>query len=150
MWREQGFWLDINYGNYPYITSSYTLPYSACSLGFPPQKIRNIYGACKIYDTRVGVDPDFPDSLLENEVLNKIAVVGNEFGSTTGRKRKVNWLDLDKLVMAINISGTTHIIISKVDILEKVESYSLILNKTILNFTDITAIKNEIKVLNEK
>ena len=147
----QGFWLDINYGNYPYITSSYTLPYSACSLGFPPQKLRNIYGACKIYDTRVGVDPDFPDSLLENEVLNKIAVVGNEFGSTTGRRRKVNWLDLDKLVMAINISGTTHVIISKVDILEKVESYSLILNEKILNFTDITGIKNEInKVLNEK
>ena len=147
----QGFWLDINYGNYPYITSSYTLPYSACSLGFPPQKLRNIYGACKIYDTRVGVDPDFPDSLLENEVLNKIAIVGNELGSTTGRRRKVNWLDLDKLVRAINISGTTHVIISKVDILEKVESYSLILNEKILNFTDITGIKNEInKVLNEK
>ena len=60
----QGFWLDINYGNYPYITSSNTLPYSACSLGFPPQLIKNIYGAVKIYDTRVGTDPDFPESFI--------------------------------------------------------------------------------------
>ena len=74
----QGFWLDINYGNYPYVTSSNTLPYSACSLGFSPQKIRHIYGAVKIYDTRVGVDPDFPDKLLEDEVLNKIAIIGKE------------------------------------------------------------------------
>ena len=57
----QGVWLDINHGNYPYVTSSNPLPYGACSLGFPPQKIRNIYGAAKIYDTRVGKDPDFPD-----------------------------------------------------------------------------------------
>ena len=82
------------------------MPYRACSLGFPPQKIRNIY------DTRVGVDPKFPDSLLKIDILNKIAEVGNEFGTTTGRRRKVNWLNLDKLIKAINISGTTHIIIS--------------------------------------
>ena len=147
----QGFWLDINYGNYPYITSSYTLPYSACSLGFPPQKIRNIYGASKIYDTRVGVDPEFPDSLLEFDILNKIADIGNEFGTTTGRRRKVNWLNLDKLIKAINISGTTHIIISKVDILEKVNSYSLILNNEIKNFNNINEMKKDInKILDEK
>ena len=147
----QGFWLDINYGNYPYITSSYTLPYSSCSLGFPPQKIRNIYGACKIYDTRVGVDPDFPDSLLEFNILNKIADIGCEFGATTGRRRKVNWLNMDKLIQAINISGTTHIIISKVDILEKVNSYSIILNKKIVNYSNINEMKNDINnLLNDK
>ena len=59
----QGFWLDIEYGNYPYVTSSSTLPYGACSLGFSPKIIRRIYGAVKIYDTRVGYDPDFPDEL---------------------------------------------------------------------------------------
>ena len=122
----QGFWLDINYGNYPYITSSNTLPYSACSLGFPPQKIRNIYGAAKIYDTRVGVDPDFPDSLLTDETLNEIAIVGNEFGTTTGRARKVNWLDMDRLVGAINISGCTHIVISKTDVLENIGKFKLL------------------------
>ena len=52
----QGFWLDINQGNYPYVTSSVTLPYGACSLGFPPQLIRNIYGASKIYDTVCSVE----------------------------------------------------------------------------------------------
>ena len=122
----QGFWLDINYGNYPYITSSTTLPYSACSLGFPPQKIRHIYGAAKIYDTRVGIDPDFPDSLLEDETLNQIAIVGNEFGTTTGRARKVNWLDVDRLVGAINISGCTHVIISKIDVLKEIGKYKIL------------------------
>ena len=124
----QGFWLDINYGNYPYITSSITLPYSACSLGFPPQRIRNIYGAAKIYDTRVGIDPDFPDSLLEDETLNQIALIGNEFGTTTGRARKVNWLDIDRLAQAINISGCNHIVISKTDVLEKVGKFKILNN----------------------
>jgi adenylosuccinate synthase len=121
----QGFWLDIDFGNYPYVTSSCTLPYSACSLGFPPQYIRNIYGAAKIYDTRVGIDTEFSDDLLNDETLNKIAHVGNEFGTTTGRLRKVNWLNLEKLIEAINISGTTHVIISKTDILEKIGIFKL-------------------------
>ena len=128
----QGFWLDINYGNYPYITSSYTLPYSACSLGFPPQKIRKIYGAAKIYDTRVGVDPEFNEELLNDSVLNKIAEIGNEFGTTTGRMRKVNWLNLDKLVKSINISGTTDVIISKVDVLEIISVFKYIWNEKII------------------
>ena len=65
----QGFWLDINHGNYPYVTSSNTLPYGACSLGFPPQLIRKIYGASKIYDTRSGIDPFFPETLLKDNEL---------------------------------------------------------------------------------
>jgi adenylosuccinate synthase len=140
----QGFWLDINYGNYPYITSSTTLPYSACSLGFPPQRIRDIYGAAKIYDTRVGIDPDFPDSLLEDKILNEIALVGNEFGTTTGRARKVNWLDTDRLIKAINISGCTHIIISKTDVLEKVGRFR-ILNSD-MEYRDLDELQ---KVINE-
>lgn len=143
----QGFWLDINYGNYPYITSSTTLPYSACSLGFPPQRIRHIYGAAKIYDTRVGVDPDFPDSLLQNETLNEIALVGNEFGTTTGRARKVNWLDADKLIQAINISGCTHCVISKTDVLEKIGKFR-ILNSDMeyRNLDELKTVINEILI----
>ena len=134
----QGFWLDINQGNYPYVTSSYTLPYSACSIGFPPQKIRHIYGAAKIYDTRVGVDPDFGDELLEDEKLNKIAIEGNEFGTTTGRARKVNWLNLEKLEEAINVSGTTHLIISKIDVLEKLGYYRILhLSEPLLNMKEL-------------
>jgi adenylosuccinate synthase len=115
----QGFWLDINYGNYPYITSSTTLPYGACSLGFSPKLINNIYGASKIYDTRSGIDPDFPPELLDNPELKQIALLGEEYGATTGRPRIVNWLNLDKLIKAITISGTTHVIISKTDIVNK-------------------------------
>ena len=137
----QGFWLDINYGNYPYITSSTTLPYGACSLGFSPKKIRNIYGASKIYDTRSGTDPLFPDSLLKDTHFESIGKAGEEYGTTTGRKRKVKWLNLDKLVEAINYSGTTDIIISKVDILKIVNKYEIIFKNKNVKFTDIDEMK---------
>ena len=141
----QGFWLDIDHGNYPYVTSSITLPYSACSLGFPPQKIKNIYGAAKIYDTRVGVDPDFDDSLLNDEDLNSIALIGNEFGTVTGRGRKVNWLNLEKLIDAINISGTNVVIISKTDVLEKLGKFKLSDNTTFENLENMKIhIKNKL------
>lgn len=115
----QGFWLDIDYGNYPYVTSSSCLPHSACTLGFAPQKIRKIFGAVKMYDTRVGKDPDFPDDLLCNQELMTLAHEGNEYGTTTNRARLVNYLNLDKLISAVEVSGTTELIISKVDIVEK-------------------------------
>ena len=143
----QGYWLDINQGNYPYVTSSYTLPYSACSLGFPPQIIRRIYGAAKIYDTRVGIDPDFPDTLLEDENLNKIAIVGDEFGTTTGRARKVNWLNMDKLIEAINISGTTDIIISKIDVLEKVNQWKFYFKNELTQVYNKIEMVTKIKIL---
>ncbi len=140
----QGFWLDINQGNYPYVTSSTTLPYGACSLGFPPQLIRNIYGASKIYDTRVGVDPIFPESLLKNEELLLIINQGKEFGTTTGRMRKVNWLNINKLIQSINITGTTNIIISKTDVLEILSIYKLIYNDEIISFNSIEEMKKYI------
>ena len=136
----QGFWLDINMGNYPYVTSANTLPYSACSLGFSPKIIRNIWGAAKIYDTRVGVDPSFltrhPPSATDAQILLNIADVGEEFGSTTNRKRGVNWLDLDKLIEAINVSGTTNLVISKTDILEKPEinTYKFIYSEKLMEY----------------
>ena len=137
----QGFWLDINYGNYPYITSSTTLPYGACSLGFPPQLINKIYGASKIYDTRSGIDPLFPESLLNDPELQLVIKVGKEYGTTTGRIRKVNWLNIDKLIKAINISGTTNIIISKVDVLEKVNIFKCIKNGIVQKFNSIDDLK---------
>ena len=125
----QSVWLDINYGNYPYVTSSETLPYAACSLGFSPKLIRDIYGIAKIYDTKSGVDPLFPESLLEDQNLKEIAQVGQEFGTTTGRARIVNWLNVPKLVEAINLSGANKIIFNKCDVLEKLEYYKLFINK---------------------
>lgn len=147
----QGFWLDINMGNYPFVTSSNTLPYSACSLGFPPQKIRNIYGAVKVYDTRVGVDPFFDDEEISNddlEAFDKIAEVGNEVGTTTGRSRKVRWLNLDMLVKAINISGTNILVLSKMDVLEKVGVFGLKHDSTntVLKYSDSSHMK---KIIND-
>ena len=140
----QGFWLDINYGNYPYITSSTTLPYGACSLGFSPKLINNIYGACKIYDTRSGLDPDFPEELLNDMELLSICNEGKEYGVTTGRRRKVNWLNLNKLKNAINISGTTHLIISKIDIFKNLNLFKLI-NNQLISFDTIDDMKEYIE-----
>jgi adenylosuccinate synthase len=121
----QSFWLDINYGDYPYVTSSETLPYSACSLGFSPKKIKDIIGVAKIYDTKSGVDPLFPESLWQDDELNKLIDLGKEYGTTTNRKRITNWLNLAKLKEAIIISGTTKLIINKCDILEQLNIFKL-------------------------
>jgi len=121
----QGFYLDIDHGNYPYVTSSTTLPYGACSLGFPPQKIRKIWGTCKVYDTRSGVDPLFPQELLEDPELSELGELGEEYGVTTGRRRIVNWLNLDMLSNAVRISGATELVLNKMDILTKLGTFKL-------------------------
>jgi adenylosuccinate synthase len=141
----QSFWLDINYGDYPYVTSSETLPYNACSLGFSPKKIRDIIGVAKIYDTKSGVDPLFPESLWKDDELNQIIDLGQEYGSTTGRKRLVNWLNLNKLKEAVKISGVTKLIINKCDILQKLNKYKLFLNNNLYNTNDFIQMKNMIK-----
>jgi len=115
----QGIWLDIDHGLYPYVTSSTTLPYGACSVGFPPQKIRRVWGAAKIYDTKSGEDPRFPETLLNDPALLNVANLGQEFGVTTGRRRKVNWLNLNMLIDAVNLSGTTNLVVSKCDVLDE-------------------------------
>ena len=121
----QSFWLDLNYGDYPYVTSSETLPYSACSLGFSPKKIRDIIGVAKIYDTKSGVDPLFPETLWEDNELNSLIELGKEYGTTTNRKRLANWLNFYKLQKAIKISGTTKLIINKCDILDQLNIFKL-------------------------
>lgn len=141
----QSFWLDINYGDYPYVTSSETLPYSACSLGFSPKKIRDIIGVAKIYDTKSGVDPLFPETLWEDSELSMIIEIGQEFGSTTGRRRIVNWLNLNKLIDAIKISGVNKLIINKCDILEKIHTYKLFQNNNLYRFDKLKTMQNFIK-----
>lgn len=150
----QSFWLDINYGDYPYVTSSETLPYSACSLGFSPKKIREIIGVAKIYDTKSGIDPLFPETLWKDSELNMIIEMGQEFGSTTGRKRLANWLNLNKLIDAIKISGITKLIINKCDVLEKIHVYKLFQNHNIYKFNTLQSMQSFIRnqlnhILNE-
>jgi adenylosuccinate synthase len=142
----QGVWLDVDWGNYPYVTSSTTLPYGACSLGIPPQAIRKIYGAAKIYDTRSGSDPLFPEELLSDPDRLSVANAGKEYGVTTGRRRKVNWLNLAKLIKSINISGATDIIISKVDVLELVNQFHVYdIENKLITFKSINAMQNYVK-----
>lgn len=140
----QGFYLDINWGNYPYVTSSETLPYAACSIGFSPNKIRNIYAVAKIYETRSGEDPDFPETLFDNPELAKIGDVGREYGVTTGRRRKVNYLNLDRLIFALRTGGGNKLIISKCDVLEEVKIYRLFHENVLISFESLNMMKEYI------
>ena len=142
----QGYHLDINYGNYPFVTSSECLPYGACSLGFAPQRIKSIYACAKIYDTRSGEDPLFPTTLLEDQTLKFIGDLGQEYGVTTGRRRKVNWLNLDKLIEAIEVSGATDLIVNKCDILQKVGVYRLFHNSNLIEFESLEQMKEYIQI----
>jgi adenylosuccinate synthase len=137
----QSVWLDIDHGDYPYVTSSTTMPYGACSLGFSPRKVRQLIGIAKIYDTKSGVDPLFPETLWDDPVLNKIIELGGEYGSTTGRKRLVNWLNVDKLLKAIRLSGCSELIINKCDVLEKVGVFKLIHGGELLEFNSLSDMK---------
>ena len=112
----QGMMLDIDFGTYPYVTSSNTITSGACSgLGVPPSRIRHVIGVTKAYCTRVGSGP-FPSELHGAEG-DKLREEGKEFGATTGRPRRCGWLDIPQLKYAAMISGTTHIAITKLDVL---------------------------------
>lgn len=112
----QGSMLDIDYGSYPFVTSSNTLASGVCSgIGVAPSKIGKVFGIVKAYCTRVGSGP-FPTELFD-ETGETLCRIGNEYGATTGRKRRCGWLDLVALKYAVMLSGVTDIIITKADVL---------------------------------
>lgn len=112
----QGTLLDIDFGSYPFVTSSNTIAAGACTgLGIAPTRIGNVFGIFKAYCTRVGSGP-FPTE-LENETGEKIRKAGHEFGATTGRPRRCGWLDLPALKYAVAINGVTELIMTKADVL---------------------------------
>lgn len=112
----QGSLLDIDFGSYPYVTSSNTMAAGACTgLGVAPQNIGEVFGIFKAYCTRVGGGP-FPTELFD-EVGVAIQKEGNEFGATTGRARRCGWLDLPALKYAIMINGVTQLFMMKADVL---------------------------------
>jgi adenylosuccinate synthase len=137
----QSVWLDIDHGDYPYVTSSNTLPYSACSLGFSPHKLQRLIGVAKIYDTKSGTDPLFPTSLWDDKELDAVLQAGGEYGTTTGRKRLVNWLNLDKLIESISLSGCTELVVNKCDVLQKVGVFKLYHKGILHNFKDLGEMK---------
>jgi len=112
----QGSLLDIDFGTYPFVTSSNTTAAGACTgLGVAPNKIGEVFGIFKAYTTRVGSGP-FPTELFDKdgETMGK---VGNEFGATTGRSRRCGWLDLVALKYAVQINGVTQLMMMKGDVL---------------------------------
>ena len=112
----QGSLLDIDFGSYPFVTSSSTVSAGACTgLGVAPSHIGEVYGIFKAYSTRVGSGP-FPTELL-NEEGEKMRKEGNEFGSTTGRPRRCGWIDLPSLKYSIMINGVTQLLMMKADVL---------------------------------
>lgn len=116
----QGTMLDIDFGTYPYVTSSNTITSGACNgLGIAPTKVKEVIGIAKAYCTRVGSGP-FPTELL-NETGEQIRKIGGEFGATTGRPRRCGWIDLPALKYAIMINGVTQIAMTKADILNDFE-----------------------------
>lgn len=117
----QAFGLDIDWGDYPYVTSSHCGVGGAVSNGIPFSKIRNVFGVCKAYDTYVG-SKKFEG---EDPIFAKIREAGQEFGATTGRSRQVSFLDLDKLVRSARINGVTHLVVNKIDVLDQVDSWKL-------------------------
>ncbi len=117
----QGFGLDIDWGDYPYVTSSHCTVAGALLNGVPHTAIRDVWGVAKVYETYVG------SKLFEGSdpIFAKIREAGEEYGATTGRPRQVNWLDFDSLKMALNINGVNRLVFNKVDILEEVKAWRL-------------------------
>ncbi|MBP6585703.1 MAG: adenylosuccinate synthase [Flavobacterium sp.] len=112
----QGSLLDVDFGTYPFVTSSNTTAAGACTgLGIAPNKVKNVFGIFKAYTTRVGSGP-FPTEDFE-EAGDVMAKVGNEFGSVTGRKRRCGWLDLVALKYAVQVNGVTGLYMMKGDVL---------------------------------
>lgn len=113
----QGTMLDVDFGSYPYVTSSNTVCAGACiGLGIAPNKIGNVYGIMKAYCTRVGSGP-FPTELFD-ETGDRIRNIGHEYGAVTGRERRCGWIDLVALRYAIMVNGVTQLIMMKSDVLD--------------------------------
>ena len=113
----QGTMLDVDFGTFPFVTSSNTTTAGVCSgLGVAPQHIRDVIGITKAYCTRVGSGP-FPTE-LEDETGEELRKLGSEFGATTGRPRRCGWIDLVALNFACMINGVTKIVMTKADVLD--------------------------------
>jgi adenylosuccinate synthase len=139
----QGFQIDIDWGDYPYVTSSHCTIGSAILNGIPPQSISKVFGIMKAYETYSGFKTTFQD---ENDtILQQIQEAGGEFGATTGRKRKVRWLDLDGVIKAININGVTDLIINKADILEKVGTFKYMFKGQLTECESLTDFRDRVE-----
>ena len=116
----QGSLLDVDFGTYPFVTSSTTTAAGACTgLGIAPNRIKEVFGIFKAYTTRVGSGP-FPTELFD-DIGKRIAKIGHEFGATTGRARRCGWIDLVALKYAIRVNGVTQLMMMKGDVLSGID-----------------------------
>ncbi|MCQ2251524.1 MAG: adenylosuccinate synthase [Bacteroidales bacterium] len=126
----QGTMLDIDFGTYPFVTSSNTICAGACTgMGVAPQKIGEVFGIFKAYCTRVGAGP-YPTELFD-ETGDKLCQLGHEFGATTGRRRRTGWLDLVQLKYSCMINGVTQLICTKGDVLNDFDTIKACVKYTI-------------------
>ena len=117
----QGTMLDVDFGSYPFVTSSNTICAGACTgLGIGPNKVGNVYGIMKAYCTRVGAGP-FPTELFD-ETGKRIRDLGHEYGAVTGRERRCGWIDLVQLRYSVMVDGVTKLIMMKSDVLDTFET----------------------------
>jgi adenylosuccinate synthase len=126
----QGFGLDIDWGDYPYVTSSHCTSASALLNAIPLHAVRHVWGVGKVYDTYVGQKKFEPD----DPIFSKVREAGEEYGATTGRPRQCNWLDLDGLIKSLSLNGVTHMVLNKIDVLEHLDEWHLIHGGEILDF----------------
>lgn len=151
----QGFSLDIDHGTYPFVTSSHTTLAGALLNGLSYKHIRKVFGVSKAYDTYVGAMKFQPDN---NPELISIQKVGKEIGATTKRIRQCNYLNIDTLIKSLNVNGVSDLIINKMDILQQVNCWKIIVNNEIIDLTSEdnfksymnnipTIVSNNIKVI---
>ena len=124
----QGFGLDIDHGDYPYVTSSHCTTAAALLNGVPPQSIRNVWGVAKIYETYVGAKEFQP----KGDIFNALQHIGEEFGATTGRKRQCNWMSIDTLLKAVRMNGVTDLVFNKMDVLREIGEWKFYNNGDVM------------------
>jgi adenylosuccinate synthase len=112
----QGFGIDVDWGDYPFVTSSHCTTAGALLNGIPPQAVNRVWGVAKAYETYVGAK-NFQGY---GRLLTELQEVGQEFGATTGRRRQTNWIDLDFLAKSCRMNGVTDLVVNKMDIVREV------------------------------
>ena len=128
----QGFGLDIDWGDYPFVTSSHCTTAGALLNGLPPSAVRDVWGVAKIYETYVGSKKFQP----AGKVFGQIGDIGEEYGATSGRRRQVNWMKMQTRERAIRMNGVTHVVFNKVDVLRTVGEWAVIDHEKVRKFNN--------------
>lgn len=138
----QGFELDIDWGDYPFVTSSHCTTAGALLNAIPPSWVRDVWGVGKIYETYVGTKKFEPPSPL----FPKLRSLGEEYGATTGRPRQCNWLDVDRLVRAMKVNDVNKIVLNKTDVLSSLGVYKLFNDGKENTFDTLAAMQDFIRL----